>query len=302
MKTIFQNILTFTVNLVSAFGLLWLIVELTSYFASDETVTLIKAAWWAFGLLGLTFAIVKQLPKNKYEFKVPQRDASIIVKRCDILKLNGALIVPINHKFLVNQDGDLSKSKSVLSQVVKKYYNSRPEHLQSDINTVLEKDFYQNYRDGGEYKIGTVVPVIQQEKKIFFLANTKLNQQNKSYCNDEIFEKSLNELWVFLSDCTGKDDFIIPLIGTGNGRLNTDREIIFKEILLSFLSSLSVKNYADSLTICFNPTDIVKYKINFANIGEFTKAKVVYQEYRNLNVGGTNENNKYTLPNSNNAQ
>ncbi len=289
MKEFFTKVFEFGVNLISAFGLLWLIVEISSFYASDNTVKTLKGTWWIFGIVGLGFALFKLIPNSSFSFKVPDRDASIHIRKKDIMGVDGSLIVPINNKFVINQDGDLLKSKSILSQVVKKHYHGKPEHLQNDINTILESNFYNDYRYCDEYKIGTVVPVTQNNKKFYYLANTKLNAQNKSYCNDEMFETSLNELWVYLSDCASKEDFIIPLIGTGNGRLNTDREIVYKEILLSFLSSLSSKNYADSLTICFNPADIIKNKINFDRIGKFSQSKIEYQDYRHRTTNGTNK-------------
>jgi hypothetical protein len=288
MKNLLK-IFHFIVNLISAFGLLWLIVEITAFFANEETINIIKGLWWLFGLLGLGFAIFKLFPRPEYHYKVPDRDATVYIKKKDIFKIPGSIIVTVNHCFKVNQDGDLLKSNSVLSQVVKKFYNNKPEHLQSDINKELEKVFYNDYKELDHYKIGTVVPITQSDRKFYFLANTKLNNQNKSYCDDEIFERSLNELWVYLSDCAGKEDFLIPLICTGNGRLTTDREIVFKEILLSFLSSLSSKNYADSLTICFRPSDIKKHSLNFERIGQFSKAKIEYQDYRERNLKGTNK-------------
>ncbi|RAR75685.1 macro domain-containing protein [Flavobacterium aciduliphilum] len=291
VKDLLNKILSFCINLLASFGMLWLLVSIISYFGNDLVSKEIKNYWWLFGLIGLLYAIFKLLPKNSYEFKVPHRDAIIKIQKKNILKVEGSLIVPVNYYFKINQDGNLLTSSSILSQVVKKYYGSKPEELQFEIDQVLKENFYINYKVGEHYKIGTVVPIIKNEKKFYFLANTILNNQNKSECNDEIFEKSINELWMYLSECASKEDFIIPLIGTGNGRLKTDRVIVFQEILLSFLSSLSSKNYAESLTICFNATDIKKHKINFENIGDFSKAKIEYQDYRTRSINGKNKLN-----------
>lgn len=289
MKDFLLKAIIFLTNLSSAFGFLWLIVSITAYFGGDVISTEIKKYWWLFGILGLACAIYKLLPKSKFEFKVPNRDAIINIKKTNILDIKGSLIVPVNNCFKINQDGDLLKSKSILSQVVKKYYNSRPEHLQADIDDKLNDPFYLDYKEGNHYKIGTVIQLSQNDNKFYFLANTILNTQNKSECNDEIFEQSINELWVYLSECASKEDYIIPLIGTGNGRLKTDREIVFQEILLSFLSSLSSKNYAESLTICFNSADLKKHNIDFEKIGDFAKAKIEYQDYRTRNTLGKNK-------------
>jgi hypothetical protein len=288
VKELLLHIWSFGVNLGSAFGFLFLVVEIAEHQGDPIVASNIKEFWWIFGLLGLAYAIIRIIPKGHFEFKVPNRDATIYIRQKNIFRIKGSLVVPINNIFKVNQDGDILASNSILSQVIKRFYNKKPEQLQTEIDRQLNNSFYINYRNGNEYNIGTVVPVQCAKRKFYFLANTKLNSQNRSYCDDDMFEKSLNELWVYLSDSASKEAFIIPLIGTGNGRLNTEREIVFKEILLSFLSSLSAKNYAESLTICLNPKDIQKHEINFKDIGEFSEAKIKYQDYRNRTIAGTN--------------
>ena len=103
-----------------------------------------------------------------------------------------------------------------------------------------------------------------------------------------MFRLSLNELWVYLSESASKEDFIIPLIGTGNGRLEMSREEVFKEIVLSFITSLSSKNYADSLTICIHPTDLKRHDLDLVELAAFTNAKVTFQEYKFNNEDGQN--------------
>lgn len=294
MKNLLKQIIGFLINLFSAFGLLWLIVEISDFFGTPELSLKIKSLWWFFGLIGLAYAIFRTIPKRKFCFKVPERDAKVKLVSKDILKIEGSLLITINSHFLVNQDGVLLNSNSVLSQFVKKYYQSKPELLQSEIDSKLSGNFYAGYKvSTDEYKIGTTVLITVENKNFYFFANTKLNAQNKSFCDKDIFEQSLNELWVYLSECASKEDFIIPLIGTGNGRLQMSREKVYKEIVLSFLSSLSSKNYADSLTVCINPKDLKKHDLDLSKLAEFTNAKVSFQEYKFNNGDGQN-----TMPNN----
>lgn len=294
MKEIAKKILNFLITLFSAFGLLWLIVEIVDYFGTTATSEKIKSFWLLFFILGLGYAIYKLIPKKKFTFKVPDRDAKVNITSKDIFKINGSLLITINNKFLVNQDGELLKANSILSQFVKKNYQSKPELLQAEINRKLQSDFYNSYKiSEHEYKIGTTILITVENVNYYFFANTKLNAQNKSYCDKNMFEESLNELWVYLSECASKEDFIIPLVGTGNGRLQLSREKVFKEIVLSFISSLSSKNYADSLTISIHPTDLKRHDLDLTKLAEFTNAKVTYQEYRLNSEGGQN-----TMPNN----
>jgi len=284
----FKRSEVFVISTFAAFGVLWTGIEILDFFGGENVSKIIKPYWWVFGLLGLGYGFYKTKKKKSISYKVNNRDASINVVMKDIFEIPGSLIVPVNNQFKINQDGELLQSKSILAQVVRKYYSSKPSLLQGEIDKKLNEDFYKNYRINNEYKIGTVVPLSIAGKKFYFLSNTKLNQQNKSYCDDEMFEKSLNELWVYLQDCASKEDYVIPLIGTGNGRLNTDRQIVFQEILLSFLSSLSSKNYAESLSICINPTAIKKKIIDFDKCQDFAISKVTYHDYKTRGIAGSN--------------
>ncbi|MBK8192663.1 MAG: hypothetical protein IPK76_05530 [Lewinellaceae bacterium] len=205
MKEFLTKTREFVVHLFSAFGLLWLLVEISVFFKQDALAAKVREFWWLFGIIGLAYAIYKSMPKWEYECKVPNRDAIVFLRNQDIFKIKGSLIVPVNNCFKINQDGNLLTSNSILSQVVKTYFDSNPANLQNDINNKLSGNFYKDYKiDNREYKIGTVVPIKVNKTKFYFLANTKLNAQNKSNCDDEMIETSLNELWVYLSDCASK--------------------------------------------------------------------------------------------------
>lgn len=296
MKIDIKQIWLFLVNLFSAFGILWLAIEITNHFATKEVNDFVKGLWWLFGILGLAYAIFMSLPKNKITLILKNTGTILKILQKDIFKIDGALIVPINNHFKVNQDGNLLESKSILSQVVKKYYNSRPEHLQSDLDNKLKDENYKHYKENDLFKIGTVVPIKSGNKKFYFLANTILNRNNKSECTDEMFEKSLNELWIYLADYANKDDFIIPLIGTGNGRLKTDPNIVFEEILLSFISSLSYKSYASSLTICIFPGMVKQGLISFPDVLQFSESKVLSTRFRKNNTSkGSNAISKQDM-------
>lgn len=98
------------------------------------------------------------------------------------------------------------------------------------------------------YKIGTVVPIYRDEKQYYLLCSSTLNGQNRSKSTEDDLRSSLIELWAFLSHCGSKDNLVIPIIGTGRGRIQMTREEVIKEIVLSFLSSLDIESYCEQLT------------------------------------------------------
>jgi hypothetical protein len=293
IKRLFRNLIFYEVitNLLAAIGIMWGVLEVTDYFFGDPFSDKIKPYWWLFLSIGLIYTVIKCWPKNNYCFHIPNRDSKLEIELKNIFKLDGSIIVTINNHFDVNPGGNVLNSSSMLAQFVKEFYDNKPDTLQHEINAELAKPHYNNFRTTApEYKIGTVVPVKAKGKQFYILANTTLNQQNRSTATKDGLEVALNELWTYLSDHCGKEDFIIPIIGTGRGRIPMKREDVFKEIILSFLASCSAdKNYANKLIICIDPKDIKEHKIAIEHLVKWSEAKVSFADFQKRTFStGTN--------------
>lgn len=276
----------------------WYVGGYCSFLEALETLKLEKIidfiSWkYAFPLffgLGVVSYIIRVHPKQRFSAKVPNRDVTVKLTKGNILKKrNKSVIVPINNRFRVDpsKNSPLIESNSVLSQLVKKEFNSEPKELQNLISQQLRENKTPN--NNGIYKWGEVISIMGKKKKYYLFVNTLLNEQNIPSCNEEILTTSLAKLWEHLSQGAGKEDFIIPLVGTGRGRINETREDVFKHILRSFLASLANTNFADSLTICMLRKDIKKCKINFTKQGEFMLQKVTDANFsKNTSGKGSN--------------
>ena len=220
--------------------------------------------------------IYQNWPKNKFSYKVNNRDVFITLQIGDIFKSDGALIIPVNNRLDVDNHGIIAKSSSILRLFIDKVYNQKHNYLASDISCELKdsEKFYSNFiltENPLTYKIGTVVPIYRDEKQYYLLCSSTLNGQNRSKSTEDDLRSSLIELWAFLSHCGSKDNLVIPIIGTGRGRIQMTREEVIKEIVLSFLSSLDIESYCEQLTICIHPNDIKKYNVNIEGITDFIR-------------------------------
>jgi hypothetical protein len=128
--------------------------------------------------------------------------------------------------------------------------------------------------------MGTVVPVTAKGRQFYLLANSTLNQQNRSVATKVTLENALNELWTYLAEHAGKEKFIIPILGTGRGRISMTREEVLKEIVLSFVASCSDRTYADKLIISIQPKDISEHNVNLEEIVKWTESKVKYADFQ----------------------
>lgn len=280
-------------SLLSVFGALWLLIEILAFFNKQEVANQLKEIWWLFLIVGIIVVIYQNWPKNKYSYKVNNRDVSITLKIGDVFKTEGALIVPVNNRLDVDNHGIVAKSSSILRLFIDKVYNKAHSHLTLDINFQLQDSasWYSNFvltENPPTYKIGTVVPIFRDEKQFYLLCSSTLNEQNRSKSTEDDLRNSLVELWAYLSHCGSKDNLVIPIIGTGRGRIHMTREEVIKEIVLSFLSSLSIESYCEQLTICVHPNDIKKYKVNIGDITDFIRLHCMNANFsrRNDTPGG----------------
>lgn len=278
-------------NLAIAYAFMWGFIEMCSYFGDKRFDNNIKPYWYLFLLIGFLYSVYKAIPKSKFCFKIPNRDSSIILQIENSLKIEkSCCIIPINNTFIVNPNGHLNNSSSVLSQFVQEFYDTKYSNLQNEINIELKKSKYKDFKEpNNTYKIGTVIPIKAKNRNFYLLVNSILNKGGRSETNEEMLETSLNELWIYLSLNAGKENFVIPILGTGRGRIILTRLEVIKEIVLSFLASCSDRNFTDSLTICINPDDIVTHNLNIEEIVDWIKAKVEYSDFdRNTKTKGTN--------------
>lgn len=292
LTRLFKNLSLYEVitTLLAVTAVLWGVIEMSDYFFEDNFSKKVKPFWWLFLLIGLAITTFRCWPKSGYCFPIPNRDSKVEVVFKNIFKLKGSIIITINNQFKVNPGGNVLNSPSMLAQFIRDYYDNKPNTLQNEIDNELSKVHYSNFKiSEHEYKIGTVVPVKAKNQQFYILANTTLNQADRSFATKEGLELALNELWTYLSERSGKENFIIPIIGTGRGRIPMKREDVFKEIILSFLASCSDKNYADKLIVCIGPNDIKEHKIDVELLVKWTEAKVTFADFQKRNYSnGTN--------------
>lgn len=281
-------------SIFSVLGGLWLIIEVLAFFNKDEFSENLKSIWWMFLIIGVIWVIYENWPKPKYTYPVKGKDVSITLQIGDIFKIPGALILPVNHKFDVENKGIVKQSSSILRNFIKKIYKDVTTHLEADIINHINdnNDWYDKFLVSSEpriFNIGTVIPIFRDEKQYYLLANSTLNEQNRSKCTEDDLRNSLVELWAYLSQCGSKDNLVIPILGTGRGRINLTREQVIKEIVLSFLVSLSVDTYCEQLTICIHPADIKKFNIDITELADFVRLHCSNTNFSKLN--DPNKNN-----------
>ena len=129
------------------FGLLWLLVEATSYFVTEEAANSIKSYWWAFLLLGIAIVIFRLIPKKRFGFKLDGKDITIELVSGDIFKQKGPIVVGSNTTFVTSPE--VISERSIQGIFTNKYFT----------NHQALKDVIRGQITEGRQEFGTTVTV-----------------------------------------------------------------------------------------------------------------------------------------------
>lgn len=257
-------------DVLSVFGALWLLLEILSFFQIEEVVKQLKTFWWLFGIIGTLITIYRSLPKLRYSYKVKNSDVSINLVVGNILELEGSIFVPMNNKFDFDNSGLVMGSNSIIQQFINRNYNGDFEELSQIVKEKLENSRFRNESQNPEYDLGTVVPINSGDKIYYIVSTSRLNESGRSKTTHEDLIEGLNSFWEYLLINGLNDDLVLPLIGTGRGRIKIPRRNIIKEIVDSFVNCENI-NFCNSLTICIYPKDLKTYIFYFDELTNYIR-------------------------------
>jgi hypothetical protein len=252
-------------NLLRAFGVLWLVVEIASFF-NNELAIAIKSYWWMFLLLGLGYPVYHFLfPKRRFKFKINNKDITIELVIGDIFKEQGPIIIGSNTRFVISSD--IISSSSIQGLFSDKYFADREE---------INKQIKLQIKDEVSSPFGTTITIKSTERTGYFCAIADINQNGVARSNVENIRVSLAGLWSYLSSNAEKDILNIPILGSGFSRVSTPREDLVKEIIRSFIASTSDHTFCDGIRLVIYKKDIKKYDINVDQLVDFIKYSCIY--------------------------
>lgn len=271
---------SFVWDLCKWLGVFWMIIEPTSYF-SDSFEKFITPRGQDILMLAIVITTIQRRPRLKFRYFIKDKDVSVTLEIGDLFKQTDRdIIIPTNQHFITDLSNDLVSEKSVQGQFTKTYYANH-NHLDNDINQSLIDLPYIDLTEPffGKtklYPLGTVArfSVKKNDKKLFwtyFLALAKLNEHAVCSSNIGEFQQTLPLLWNFIKDRGELSDLALPILGSGFCRIDSSREDLFKEILLSFLAATRDSKFCKSLTFVIYYHDVQKMNIDIESLKDFTR-------------------------------
>lgn len=263
-------------TILGSFGALWLLVEVTAFFTDGtEWPNRIRTAWPFFLALGFLLAIGRRYPRLRVECKLTNRDVSLEILVGDVFALPGALIVGSNTTFDTRISGNLISERSVQGIFTRKYYEDE-SRLDAELAAGLNGIANTQLPDGRvgklvQYPIGTCVRLNPKGRTAYFLALCHINEHGNASGTFEDLKVSLARLWTFIAERGNNEALVMPVLGTGFGRVTQTREEVIRETIRSFVAACSEMVCTDRLTIVIAHKDFVNHRISLEDLDAFLK-------------------------------
>ena len=269
----------------SIFGIIVTIGEvIEKIFNYKEVYQLYRENIILIALFALTIAIILKRDDLSYSVRIANSpDVSITLRVCNALNNKGAVIIPTNSTFDTSMLDDFISEKSLQGQYQKRYFKKNLYELNKLIKIGLENSKGINLYDGRKtntkrYPIGTLCKISGEnvKKRAYFLADSDININGIPENVDMMdIMKSLVSLWEGLGIIGNKEDYSIPLLGTGRaGVKNASRDEIVKNIVNTFLMAIRECKITENLIICIHPLDFEK--IHWDDLCEYIKYQCTF--------------------------
>lgn len=277
-------------------GVLWLVIEISTYFNSGLQGAL-NPYWSVFFTVGGGYALIrigilswKSSPRRSVKCKIDGTDISLEIKVADVFDLPGAVIIPSSVTFDTSLADNVIHPKSIIGQFIKKYYSS-DGHFDRDvqkalngvdsIRTIASADKPLGKRK--EYHVGTCIRVQVGEIAAYIVGIGKYSAQMTTSATLADLQNALPLLWEYIRTKGELESLRMPIVGSGRLRINAPRSTLLKEIIRSFVAATQDGPFCTGLTIAIHPSDFDNGHVDFEEIARFLECETCY---RRLSAGG----------------
>lgn len=224
-------------------------------------------------LLALAYVLSTRRPLSRVTYKIPQKDFAVEVLIGDLFKVPGEVIISTSSTFDTDMASGLIAVSSLQGQLATNYFNGQTTEIDRQINLSLDKDaFVENDKRPGkkkEYPIGTVARVSSHSKNFYLVAMSHMDENGNAHSDLKMIDQALEKLWVNLASKAEVGDIVMPLMGTGRGRVAYPRKKMIERIAQSFTDACSERAFSNKLIIVVRPEDASQFSLNLFQVRDF---------------------------------
>jgi hypothetical protein len=241
---------------------LWTIIECLSFLnadfkaATENNICILLIVL----LISLISAIIISFPRQKISRRFENLNTEINIEVGNLLDKKGHIIIASSNYF----DTKTSKTDSLKTQLIKRYFNNAIDHLDQLINESLAEQGktgrevnIQEKPKGKRIKheVGTVVDIqlpSDNNTKIFIsvICEVIYVGQTKTKKSDfRMLTKSLEETWSHIRNTNNNKDIYLPILGAGVTGLSLSKSTLIQLISFSYLLNSKESKIGKSLNI-----------------------------------------------------
>ncbi|MES2650020.1 MAG: macro domain-containing protein [Bacteroidota bacterium] len=272
MKYIFNSILSkaywryiFSLDglksILAIFGIIWLIVETLDFFQVYTRDKYASFAFFVFLIISILVSILLKRPIKSISILFPEHDLTIEVRIANLFDLSGATMISTNTFFEADVAAGKIAVDSLQGQFTAKYYTGSQIEL---IKCIKEELSFLD--SASPYPIGTTIPIHTHGKTFYFTAMSVLGEGGNASSSISQVQDALSGLWDYVKFKGDLIELVVPIIGTGRGRVKISRKKMIALIAESFVKASVQNKFSEKLIIAVRPEDAQNFGINLYDI------------------------------------
>lgn len=260
-------------RIFAAVGTIYVFLEMLDFF---QVYT--RSKYHAYSLIfvaaaAILWVLFTRRPVSSVRYKVPKKDFAFEVRIGDLLSTRGNVVVSTNTTFDTDISHGLISPESLQGQFALKFFQGNTAEIDRQIDESLNGIQYADHPQAPgkkkRYPAGTVATVRTHGQSFYFIAMSDLNEHGNARSSVYMVEQALDGLWRYIADRGELGDVVVPLIGTGRGRIELPRKKVIERIAQSFAYASREKIFANKLVIVISPGDAEKYGINLFEVRDY---------------------------------
>jgi hypothetical protein len=260
-------------KMLAIVGAIWMFMEIMDFLSIYKQDQYGKFAIIPILLAAVVIVVVTRRPVSRVTYRVPGRDYMFEVKIGDLFKEAGDVVISSNTTFDTNIASGLIAPDSLQGQLAINVFQSNTGAIDQQLDAGLQNIPFTDRPDAPgktrEYPIGTVVKVGVPGKTYYFVAMSRLNGQGNANSTVRGVEDSLDGVWKFVADQGELRTLVLPLMGTGRGRLAIPRKKMIERIAQSFADASKEKVFSNRLVIVVRPEDAERFELNLFEVRDY---------------------------------
>ncbi len=96
-----------------------------------------------------------------------------------------------------------------------------------------------------------------------------MDESKNAYSDLKMVDEALKRLWVNLASKAEVGDIVMPVMGTGRGRVPYPRKKMIERIAQSFTEACCERAFSNKLILVVRPDDASKFSLNLFQVRDY---------------------------------